>query len=215
MELLQRYRIPALIATSIGILLFFYYQTGHKERLDQPSIVMPKEEAKENTHKKSIEEKVEEESKPQLVMIDVKGAVMRPGIYEATSNDRIYDIVQKAGGFRKEADQTKVNLAQKLQDEMVVYIPKVGEKEPTAISQRVPSAKPANSGNGQGEILVNINTATAEELQNLPGIGKTRAQSIIEYRETNGPFQKVEDLKNISGIGDKTYDKLKDKVTLK
>lgn len=176
---------------------------------------MPKEEAKENTHKKSIEEKVEEESKPQLVMIDVKGAVMRPGIYEATSNDRIYDIVQKAGGFRKEADQTKVNLAQKLQDEMVVYIPKVGEKEPTAISQRVPSAKPANSGNGQGEILVNINTATAEELQNLPGIGKTRAQSIIEYRETNGPFQKVEDLKNISGIGDKTYDKLKDKVTLK
>lgn len=98
---------------------------------------------------------------------------------------------------------------------MVVYIPKVGEKESTTLSQSIPSAHPAISGNGQGEQLVNINTATAEELQNLPGIGETRAQSIIEYRETNGAFQKVEDLKNISGIGDKTFEKLKDKVTVK
>lgn len=215
MELLQRYRIPALIAASIGILLLFFYQTGHKEKTDQPSIVMPKEETKENMTEKAVEEKEEGATKPQSVVIDVKGAVMRPGIYEATTNDRIYDIVQKAGGFRKEADQTKVNLAQKLQDEMVVYIPKVGEKESTTLSQSIPSTHPANSGNGQGEQLVNINTATAEELQNLPGIGETRAQSIIEYRETNGAFQKVEDLKNISGIGDKTFEKLKDKVTVK
>jgi competence protein ComEA len=215
MELLQRYRILALIAVAIGILFFFYHQSSQKEKSGQTFIGMPVQETESKKPVKAIDEKAGGEAKPETLMVDVKGAVMKPGIYEAANGERIYDIVQKAGGFRKEADQTKVNLAQKLQDEMVVYIPKTGEKEPAPISQSVSSIFSTNSGNSQGEKLININTATVEELQNLPGIGETRAQSIIEYRETNGPFQKIEDLKNISGIGDKTYEKLKDKVTLK
>lgn len=151
-----------------------------------------------------------EPQEPAVLMVDIKGAVIAPGIYSLKNGERINDAIEKAGGFQKEADRTAINLAQKLQDEMVVYVPKTGEEPPAELSAIVPSQENTSGGDSSesGGSTVNINQATAEELQQLPGIGKAKAQAIIEYRETTGAFSKPEDLKNVSGIGEKTFEKM-------
>ncbi|GMB07560.1 competence protein ComEA [Thermolongibacillus altinsuensis] len=152
-------------------------------------------------------ESVEAEAKPLTVFVDVKGAVVHEGVYEVDESSRIKDVIQLAGGFTEEADRTKVNLAAKVQDEMMVYVPKKGEETPTVMSEQTTAA-----GN---EKKVNINTATAEELQTLSGIGPAKADAIIAYREENGPFQKIEDLLNVSGIGEKSLEKIKEQIIVK
>nr|WP_275296744.1 helix-hairpin-helix domain-containing protein [Bacillus sp. REN10] len=155
-----------------------------------------------------------------MVTVDIKGAVKMPGIYSLSSEERINDAVAKAGGFQKEADRTTVNLAQKLQDEMVIYIPKVGEEPPAqlavapAANGGTTAAPTASSGGAEQGAVININTATPAELQELPGIGEAKAQAIIDYRETTGAFAQPEDLKKVSGIGDKTFEKLQPLITV-
>lgn len=121
-----------------------------------------------------------------------------PGVYPAKSNERVIDIIERAGSLLETADGTKVNLSQKVMDEMVIYIPEIGA-DPVELSQFSPSGQNQSQGDGK----VNINKADANALQTLPGIGPSKADAIIEYRETNGSFQTVEDLLNISGIGEK------------
>jgi competence protein ComEA len=151
--------------------------------------------------------------------IDVKGEVKQPGVYKAASNERVQDVIAQAGGFKSSADVNQINLAEKLHDEMVIYVPKKGEM---AAAQPVHGASLSNAGSqnsqnnaGSSQSKVNINTATAEELQNIPGIGPSKAKAIVEYRTQNGPFKKEEDIKNVTGIGDKTYEKLADSITAK
>ncbi|MGP9042458.1 helix-hairpin-helix domain-containing protein [Cytobacillus kochii] len=138
------------------------------------------------------------------VMVDIKGEVKDPGVYALKSTQRIVDAIQVAGGFLSEADQKQVNLAQKLTDEMVIYIPKVGE-------EGVSSLPPLNDGN-DGKI--NLNQATVEQLETLPGIGPSKAEDILSYREEVGSFKAIEDLKEVSGIGEKTFEKLKDLISV-
>ncbi|MBF8419037.1 helix-hairpin-helix domain-containing protein [Heyndrickxia coagulans] len=155
------------------------------------------------------------------VYVDVKGAVKHPGIYKAEADDRVYDLIQEAGGFNENADRNQVNLAQKVKDEMVIEVPKKGEK--AASAQTAPAAAgisaPASASSGtaassEAAAQVNINTADQTQLETLPGIGPSKAAAIIEYREKNGPFQKPEDLKNVSGIGDQTFAKIENSITL-
>lgn len=155
------------------------------------------------------------------VYVDVKGAVKHPGIYKAEADDRVYDLIQEAGGFNEKADRNQVNLAQKVKDEMVIEVPKKGEK--AASAQTAPAAAgisaPASASSGtaassEAAAQVNINTADQTQLETLPGIGPSKAAAIIEYREKNGPFQKPEDLKNVSGIGDQTFAKIENSITL-
>ncbi|KIL79631.1 Late competence protein ComEA, DNA receptor [Bacillus badius] len=149
-----------------------------------------------------------EPQEPAVLMVDIKGAVAAPGIYSLKNGERINDAITKAGGFQKEADRTAINLAQKLQDEMIIYVPKVGETPPEeAAGAAVPEKSTVGHSAGGGAAL-NINKASVEELQQLPGIGKAKAQAIIDYRETIGAFTKPDDLKSVSGIGDKTFEKL-------
>ncbi|MCM3324606.1 helix-hairpin-helix domain-containing protein [Cytobacillus kochii] len=138
------------------------------------------------------------------VMVDIKGEVKDPGVYALKSTQRIVDAIQVAGGFLSEADQKQVNLAQKLTDEMVIYIPKVGE-------EGVSSLPPLNDGN-DGKI--NLNQATVEQLETLPGIGPSKAEDILSYREEVGSFKAIEDLKEVSGIGEKTFEKLKELISV-
>jgi competence protein ComEA len=147
--------------------------------------------------------------------VDVKGAVKRPGIYKVEEGDRIIDAIGLAGGLSEKADEKQLNFAQKLHDEMVVYVPQKGEEIgelPFASHQAGANANQAGALQGSGK--VNINNANADELQTLPGIGPAKAQAIIDYRQQQGPFRQVEDLKNVSGIGDKTFEKLKESVTV-
>lgn len=151
----------------------------------------------------------------QSGFVDVKGAVKKPGIYQVESNTRLFDVVRLAGGLAKDADQKKINLAQQVSDQQVVFIPKIGEEVPAEYATPVATGSTATAtDSGQATNLVNLNTATAEELQQLTGIGEKKAELIIQYREEQGGFKQIEDLKQVSGIGDKTFESLKDSITV-
>lgn len=150
---------------------------------------------------------------PQYIFVDIKGAVQAPGVYEMASDDRVVDLIDKAQGFNEEADATQINLAQKIEDQMMVYIPKEGEVVEENLLQASPSSDSAASSENQ-EGVININTANISGLMTLNGIGEKKAQSILDYREENGSFQTIEDIKNISGIGDKSFENIKDSITV-
>ncbi|MGW8459821.1 helix-hairpin-helix domain-containing protein [Bacillus atrophaeus] len=146
----------------------------------------------------------------EKIIIDIKGAVKHPGVYELKTGDRVSQAIEKAGGINSEADEKQVNLAELLQDGTVVYIPSEGE-EPTQSATATASVQ-----NGAGkEALININTASLEELQAISGVGPSKAEAIIAYREENGKFQAVEDITNVSGIGEKSFEKIKSAITVK
>ncbi|TEU14080.1 MAG: hypothetical protein E3J21_16915, partial [Anaerolineales bacterium] len=141
----------------------------------------------------------------------VSGAVAHPDVYELPYDSIVKDAIEAAGGPTGEADLNRINLARRVHDEEQIYMPRKGEESPPVSPPSGPSLPSLSS---QGGDKVNINTATAEELGTLPGIGPTKAQSIIDYRTTNGPFQSIEDIKDVRGIGDATFEKLKDKITV-
>ncbi|MFV8291762.1 helix-hairpin-helix domain-containing protein [Aerococcus urinaeequi] len=153
--------------------------------------------------------------------VDIKGAIKVPQVVPVTPGMRVHDVVEMAGGVTGEADQSQVNLAQLATDQMVIYVPKVGEEvSPStealvADSKVTESAVSESSGDGtSGGDLVNINTADTTMLQTLSGIGEKRAADIINYRETNGLFETVDDLDQVSGIGEKTMEKLRPLITV-
>lgn len=139
---------------------------------------------------------------PNSVIVDVKGEVEKPGVYEVSEQVRVNDVIQKAGGFTTDADQTQVNLAQKVQDEMIIFIPSAeGDIENGGDTVNVASK-------------LRINYASQEEIENLNGIGPSKAKAIIQYREENGLFQSTDDLLNVSGIGESTLENIKDEIQL-
>lgn len=142
----------------------------------------------------------------------VTGAVAHPDVYSLPAGSIIRDALVAAGGATADADLNRINLAQQVCDQQQIYVPQFGEENPPLPSPSIPL--PTTSGSVQATGKVNINTATAEELDTLPGIGPAIAQRIIEYRQTNGPFQSIEEIKNVSGIGDKLFEKLKDLITV-
>ncbi|MBS8264978.1 competence protein ComEA [Mesobacillus boroniphilus] len=142
-----------------------------------------------------------------IMMADIKGAVVNPGVYEIHEGGRVVDLIERAGGLVEDADTAAINFALYVQDEMAIYVPRIGEN--------VEAALPVKAGEAAGKGTVNLNSAQSSELQTLPGIGPAKAEAIIEYRESNGPYKSIEDLKEISGIGDKTFEKLKDLISVK
>lgn len=155
-----------------------------------------------------IDEEEEDELVETTILVDIKGQVEKPGVYEMDQDARLTDVINLAGGFTQFADETQINLAQKVHDEMVIYVPTEDEQ-----LTEVASVQTAMSS-GQ-ENKVNINHASKEEIETLSGIGAKRAQAIIDYREENGPFQSVEELRNISGIGEKTVENIKEEVIIR
>lgn len=142
---------------------------------------------------------------PAVVIVHVAGWVKHPGVYELPAGSRVIDAIDRAGGAKAGADLTALNLAAVLVDAQQVLVMKRGQAGPSP---------GGGSSVGGGGGLVNLNTATLEELETLPGIGPVLAQSILDYRTENGPFTRIDDLKNVSGIGDKRFEDLKDKVTI-
>ncbi|WP_336314721.1 helix-hairpin-helix domain-containing protein [Streptococcus oralis] len=165
--------------------------------------------AKDSSSEKEVKKEEKEESPEQeLITVDVKGAVKSPGIYDLPLGSRVHDAVQKAGGLTEEADSKSLNLAQKVSDEALVYVPTKGEE---AVSQQAASGTTPSTSK---EKKVNLNKASLEELKQVKGLGGKRAQDIIDHREANGKFKSVDELKKVSGIGAKTIEKLKDYVTV-
>ncbi|MBX5325062.1 ComEA family DNA-binding protein [Streptococcus cristatus] len=165
--------------------------------------------SKDSSSEKEVNKEEKEETLEQdLITVDVKGAVKSPGIYDLPVGSRVHDAVQKAGGLTEEADSKSLNLAQKVSDEALVYVPTKGEE---AASQQAASGTIPSTSK---EKKVNLNKASLEELKQVKGLGGKRAQDIIDHRETNGKFKSVDELKKVSGIGAKTIEKLKDYVTV-
>ena len=165
--------------------------------------------SKDSSSEKEVKKEEKEEPLEQdLITVDVKGAVKSPGIYDLPVGSRVHDAVQKAGGLTEEADSKSLNLAQKISDEALVYVPTKGEE---AASQQAASGTTPSTSK---EKKINLNKASLEELKQGKGLGGKRAQDIIDHREANGKFKSVDELKKVSGIGAKTIEKLKDYVTV-
>ncbi|USG63910.1 ComEA family DNA-binding protein [Brevibacillus ruminantium] len=161
-------------------------------------------------------------SPPPLLYVDVKGKVKQPGLYTFPQGARVADAVTKAGGVLPEGDVERINLAELLTDGSAVIIPERGARSAceqqevhsalTAPASPITANGPSASGETKG---VNLNTASLEELMTLPGVGEARAKAILQYRNEKGGFRSSDELKKISGIGDKMYDRMKDQVRVK
>ena len=152
---------------------------------------------------------------PQNCYVDIKGEVLRPGVYEFSCESRLQEVIKKAGGFTEEADQTKINLAQKITDQMQIVVPNLRSKQEGEVTEEnsgkgsSSSTNPSHSKQG----TVNINAATLEELQTIKGIGKKKAEAILQYRKEHGPFRTKEDLLQVKGIGKKALEAIESQVT--
>jgi len=162
-----------------------------------------------------IEADLTSDEELNVVVVDIKGAILNPGVYRVSKNTIIQDVISLAGGLTKNADTSNLNLGKKVTDEMVITVFTKEEilkmeldKEPIKEDQV------RNDEIGENKKLISLNTATLEELTTLPGIGEAKAKIIIAYREHCGNFKKKEELKNIKGIGEAVYAKLENYITV-
>lgn len=228
-----------LVTLCTGSYYFYrssYFKTKESKKIKKNTVLMANK--KNNTTldvKKTTSTKFEVKS--DIFLVDIKGEVVNPGLYSLESGKRVSDVIQLAGGLTENADTSVINLSKKVTDEMVIIIYSKYEvadfKKTKEVEKQVQDSclnyyegikndaciQDNNNNNDNTSISnenkkVSINTASLEELQTLTGIGESKAKSIIEYREENGGFKDVTELKNISGIGDSIFDKIKENITL-
>jgi competence protein ComEA len=182
-----------------------------------------------------LEKESEQKTVPITYYVDLKGAVVTPNVYQVAEGSRIVDVIKMAGGLTDQADTSILNLSKKISDEMVIIIYTKDElnrfreanKKQEEIIKYVeeeckcpdPNVNNAcinveNQDDNDTAALLSINTATKDDLMTLPGIGESKAQSIIDYRDSNGTFQIIDDIKNVTGIGESIFDKIKDLITV-
>lgn len=193
----QNYKI-ILLALLSSILLVSGYIYWNKTTVEEENVSYST--VVTNTES---EQQVEKNESNDVVIVDIKGEINNPGVYELTKEKRIKDAIEAAGGLKEDADTSKINLSQKLKDQMMIVIPKIGEQ----LKQN--SAEQYNENNKK---IVNINTASKEELMTINGIGETKAKAIISYRENKGEFTKIEDITKVNGIGKSTFEKIKENI---
>ncbi len=201
-----------IITGTIALIVFF--------------IIHNKKEIKEPIVEEKLEEKQVKQNDKVYLKVDIKGEINIPGIYSLEENSRIMDAIEMAGGLTENADTTMINLSKKIKDEMVIIIYSKEEvndfKKTKEIEERVHEKciegtektlqNDACIENTSETNKININTASKEQLMTLPGIGESKAKDIIDYREKNGLFQSIEDLKKVPGIGDNIYDQIKESI---
>lgn len=190
------------------VILFLYFEDkiNNIEIPIQEPIYIEKEEPQ-----------IEQVEPIKYIYIDIKGAVKKPGVYKLQENSRIIDAINIAGGLLKTANTSYTNLSKILNDSDVIKI--YTNDEIKKLEKETPEELPKIETNiteepKQENSLININTSTKEQLQTLNGIGESKANSIIDYRTQNGPFKTIEDIKNVSGISETLYDKIKDFITV-
>lgn len=212
MNIVRKYKYLLIIMSLLTIVIIYFY-------LDQKSI----EQYDDEEH--SQIEMVSATNEEKKIFVDIKGAVKKPGVYEVAKGEVVNDVITKAGGLLKTASTKNINLSKKVTDEMVIYIFTSNELKKQNIQaitdatckteiievnncvETTTTVKHPQSG------LININTATLEELNTISGIGESKAKAIISYREKQ-PFEKIEDIMNVSGIGESVFAKIKDLITV-
>lgn len=196
----------AAIAVIVAFLLI------PRGQADNGMIIMSEQTPFSELIEEDVEQEVEEQALvPEMIVVDVKGAVRRPGVYTMQEGERLIDAINAAGGYVPEADSKMINHAMKLTDEFLIYIPLEGEEIREDIHFMVESSPTPEVSDG----TVNINTANENELMSIPGIGPAKATAIIQYRDEHGLFSAPESLMDVSGIGQKTFEKLAHQITVK
>ena len=219
-EKLNEYKIYVIVITIILSLIAFNIYTLSLVNYEEEEQIIP------------IKPKEKTVSK---IKVDIKGEINAPGVYELNENDRVSDLINKAGGITKNGDTSIINLSKKLEDEMLIIIysknevlnlksqnfkkieeicPKVNDACPEKELKTINENENKQEKSEATDTKISINKATVKELQKLDGIGESKAEAIVKYRENNGEFKKIEDIKNVSGIGDSAFEKIKDKITL-
>lgn len=220
-----KYIVPAIIIVIILIIIFVSNKTD-----EQPQEIIENNETIEINSEK-------EQSK--TIKVDIKGEIVNPGVYELKEGERVGDVIKLAGGITEHADTTLINLSKNLKDEMVIIVYNKEEIEkikqenqepqkiieyiekectcPDKINDACYKEKNENKKIEQKDITkdkISINKASIDELKELPGLGESKAKAIIEYREKNGNFNKIEDITNVKGIGNSIFEKFKDYITI-
>ncbi len=216
----KKNKILLIVIVAIVAISSYYFIFDRKEEWlnNQEQNLEIKEEIKTNDQieNNSNEQQLE---KNENIIVHVSGAVNKEGIVELKNNSRIIDAIDKAGGLKDEADITNINLAYIIEDGMKIHIPSKEEKESTIIvesnidSGTVEQSNEIKSNNNK-KLKININTATKTDLETLPGIGESTALKIIEYRKEKGKFKLIEDIKQVNGIGENKFNKIKELITV-
>ena len=210
MDILNKKEKVIIIVIAGLMLLFIGFYIINKAN-NSGYIELETEEIKEVENTIINEEIIIEE---QNIIIHITGAVKNQGIVEIKEGARISDVINSAGGTTDEADLNKINLAYEVEDGQKIYVPSVNDKvDVESVTQEAGENVIENNKGKNGK--VNINTASQTELETLSGVGPSTALKIINYREENGSYEKIEDIKNIPGIGDSKFDSLKDNICVK
>lgn len=196
--------IIIIISGMIYGIFNYFTQNKNKENLENISQDIIINNQTENT--------TEENNNQEKIVIHITGAICNEGIYELEENSRIADAVKMAGGLKEDADLKQINLAYVLEDGMKINIPSKNESrnEASNNTENYTTKENLNSSNNAKTSKVNINSATQTELETLPGIGPSTALKIINYRKEKGKFNKIEDIKNVNGIGESKFNKIKE-----
>lgn len=199
--------ILCTIIVVLGGIIFILYKNNSSSKEEIVDIFEEPEEIKQ------------EESNSKKVIVDIKGMINNPGVYEVDSNLRVNDVIELAGGLKEGADTSNINLAKLVSDEMTIIIYSTEEvlekfKQEVCICNCPYIQNDACINSNNDDNLININTAGIEELTTLPGIGDVKAEAIIKYRSEVGKFKTKEELLNVEGIGEALFEKIKDNITV-
>lgn len=203
--------ICIIIIISIFLILFYSQKEEENEVYDFFEIDNTKNTM--DLDEKEANNIIENQINTEKIKVYITGEVNNPGVKEVEDGARIEDIIILAGGITELANISKVNLAYKLEDGQKIYIPNINEKVEEYITDENGEGIVENSNKSLGKI--NINTSDIENLCELPGVGESLASRIIQYREENGKFKSIEDLKNVSGIGEKKFESLREYIVVK
>ncbi|MEC0302427.1 ComEA family DNA-binding protein [Terribacillus saccharophilus] len=202
MQIVKQYSWAIILVAVVCVLLVMWMREPRGD-----AAVQQLEEAKNPSDNQMLTETPAENqpaSDNEKVMVDIKGEVQKPGVYELAPDSRVEQALNAAGGLTENAEERSINLAQRVADEQVIYVAAIGEAD-------VPVQ---TAGSSTSSEKININQADSEELTELNGIGEAKAQAIITFREENGPFTSIEQLTEVPGIGEKSLENMKDQISL-
>lgn len=224
----------ALCLLSIISFVGVYYLNIQKTTADSIEFKSFRESTEEPDEEKAFS-KSKSNSYTSTIKVDIKGEIKNPGVYEVDLDKRVSDVIKLAGGITSNADTSVTNLSKKVTDEMVIIIYSKKEVQSFTETKKVEDTKEikcknneklindscvsnsifSNKSTSQNKVsMININTASIDELMNLSGIGESKAKSIVEFRTKNGKFKKIEDILNVTGIGESLFEKIKSNITV-
>ena len=219
---LKNKKIIGLVIITIIIFIvsiFLYKQKSSNAFKEEYMMEIFEEESNDNMeYTETLEEDTtiinEDSIDRNKIIVEIKGEVAKPDVYQLEEGSIIKDLIDMAGGLTEEADLSRINRAEELLNHELIIIGNINDETESSVVQNNSTYSSNGNNSDKGSTLININTADLEQLKGITGIGNIKAQSIIDYREANGGFKSLEELKNVDGIGDKTFEKIKEQITL-